>query len=220
MHKIVDIEVESDEIVGQEGGFLGIRRLRLRNRRADGSLSARYTCDFLVRPYGLDAVVLALYHRTAGGTQVLVRDGLRPALRFGRPAGEVPVPDRRAYLLFTEVVAGIVEPEDEGVEGVRRRAAAEAHEEAGYRVDPESVVMLGDVFPTPGAMAEKFWLTAAEVADPAAQDPPDGDGSPMEEGCATRWMPLDEAIRACVRGDIEDAKTELCLRRLRDWLEA
>ena len=29
-------------------------------------------------------------------------------------------------------------------------------------------------------------------------------------------MDLDEAIAACVRGEIEDAKTELVLRRLRD----
>jgi ADP-ribose pyrophosphatase len=67
-------------------------------------------------------------------------------------------------------------------------------------------------------MAEKFWLAAVEVADPAAQRPPRGDGSPMEEGVTTRWLELDQAIAACVAGEIEDAKTELTLRRLRDLL--
>jgi ADP-ribose pyrophosphatase len=218
MDNIVELVVDSDQVVGREGGFLAIRRLRLRNRRADGSLSEPYTCDFLVRPYGVDAVVVALYHRAADGVRVLLRDGLRPPLALGRVPEHLPVPDRRPYLLFTELVAGIIEREDVGIEGVKRRAAEEALEEAGVRVDPESVMLLGDVFPSPGAMAEKFWLTAAEVEDPDDHQPLHGDGSPMEEGGSIRWMLLDEAIAACVRGDIEDAKTELALRRLKDRL--
>jgi hypothetical protein len=35
----------------------------------------------------------------------------------------------------------------------------------------------------------------------------------------TWWVDLDEAIAASVRGELEDAKTELGLRRLRDWLQ-
>jgi ADP-ribose pyrophosphatase len=42
----------------------------------------------------------------------------------------------------------------------------------------------------------------------------------MEEGAELRWVALDEAIRLCVAGEIEDAKTELVLRRLRDRLAA
>jgi ADP-ribose diphosphatase len=41
-----------------------------------------------------------------------------------------------------------------------------------------------------------------------------GDGSPLEEGADLRWRPLADAIAACERGDIEDAKTEIALRRL------
>jgi len=40
----------------------------------------------------------------------------------------------------------------------------------------------------------------------------------MEEAVTTRWLDLDRAIAACVAGDLEDAKTELGLRRLRDYL--
>ncbi len=40
----------------------------------------------------------------------------------------------------------------------------------------------------------------------------------MEEGATLTWRPLDEAIAACEAGDIEDAKTEVALRRLRDRL--
>lgn len=216
---IVGFAIETDELVGRDGGFLAIRRLRMRNRRADGSLSEPYLCDFIVRPYGLDAVIVAVYHRTETGVRVLVREGLRPALALGRSADLVPVAETREYLYLTELVAGIIEADDQGVDGIRARAAAEVYEEAGFRVAAERIVMLGaSLFPSPGAMAEKFWLAAVEITDPSVQEPLQGDGSPMEEGASTRWLDLDEAIAACVRGEIEDCKTELALRRLRDRL--
>ena len=217
--EVVEIEVQSHEQHGGPGGFLRVERYRLRNRREDGSQSAVYLCDFLGRPKGPDAVVVALFHRDpAGQVSVLLRRGLRPALWLGRSPEVLPVTETRR-LAFTEVVAGIIEAEDQGEDGVRRRAAIEAHEEAGVRVDPASVRFLGaGTFPSPGSMPEKFWLTAAEVADPSAAEVPPTDGSPMEEGARCWWMPLDEAISACVRGEIEDCKTELALRRLRDRL--
>ncbi|MCB9714487.1 MAG: NUDIX domain-containing protein [Myxococcales bacterium] len=217
--EIVDFEVISDTIEGIEGGFMAVRRLHLRNLRDDGSRSERYVCDFVVRPKGVDAVVVAVYHRHAEGVRVLLRDGLRPALAKGRAPEHLPIPDRRLYLCLTEVVAGIIEHDDRGEEGVRRRAALEVEEEAGYVVEPSAVELLGaGSFPSPGSMPERFWLTAVEVADPSSQQPPQGDGSPMEEGATTRWMALDDAIAACVTGEIEDAKSELVLRRLREHL--
>lgn len=217
--EIVEIEVQSHEQLGGPGGFLRVERYRLRNRRDDGSRSREYLCDFLGRPKGPDAVVVVLHHRDAAGVvSVLLRKGLRPALWLGRAPEELPVPEA-PRLRFTEVVAGILEREDVGEDGVRSRAAIEAHEEAGLRVDPASVEFLGaGTFPSPGSMPEKFWLTAARVDDPSAAEVPPTDGSPMEEGARCWWMPLDEAIAACVRGEIEDCKTELALRRLRDAL--
>jgi ADP-ribose pyrophosphatase len=218
MSRIVELEVERHEEVGR-GGFMTIQRYKLRNLRADGSRSPAYDCDFLLRPIGLDAIAVALYSRARGRTEVLVRDGLRPALALGRTGAPHPLPDRREYLFLTEVVAGIVEGEDIGEDGLRQRAALEIAEEAGYQVAPADVILLGaGGFPSPGIIGEKVWLAAAEIADPTAQQPPDGDGSPMEEGSVSRWLGLDEAIAACVAGDIEDFKTELALRRLRDHL--
>jgi ADP-ribose pyrophosphatase len=213
------IEILSDDVIGREGGFLAIRRLRVVNLRPDGTRSPPYLCDFLVRPKGIDAVVVAVYARAGGRVQVLLRDGLRIPLAVGRPPGEPPIPDARAYLFFREVVAGIVERHDLGEAGVRARAALEVEEEAGYKVDPADVVLLGaGSFPSPGAMAEKFWFTCVEV-DPGAGGHPAGDGSPMEEGARLEWLDLDDAIAACVRGDIEDAKSEIVLRRLADRLK-
>ncbi len=216
--EVVGYEIESDELVGG-GGFLSLRRLRMRNRRADGSLSDRFLVDFVVRPVGLDAVVVVVWRRVGDEVEVLVRYGLRPAAKLGRQPSELPLPDRRDYLFVTELVAGILEAGDDGEEGICRRAAAEVFEEAGYRVADSAVELLGGpVFPTPGSMPEKFWLAQVEVQADAVQQALGGDGSPLEEGASTEWLMLEDAIQRCMRGDIEDAKTELGLRRLRDWL--
>lgn len=217
--KVVDLQIDGDAIQEIRDGFLAVRRLHLRNIRDDGSRSAGYVCDFLVRPKGIDAVVVAIYHRAADGVRVLLREGLRPALTMGRTTADLPIADEEPYLRLTEVVAGIIERGDKGRRGVLERAAIEVEEEAGYRVSAEAVRFLGaGSFPSPGSMPEKFWFTAVEVDDPSAQKPAAGDGSPMEEGSSTRWVLLDEAIDACVKGQVEDAKTELVLRRLRDDL--
>jgi ADP-ribose pyrophosphatase len=219
MKDVIGYEVEHDALSTDEAGFFRIRRLRLRNRRADGSLSEPYACEFVVRPKGTDAVAVAIYTRTGGRVQVLVREALRPALAFGREASALAVPDARPRLGSAEVVAGIVERSDRGERGLRERTVAEIAEEAGYEVSPESVVFLGaGTFPTPGSMAEKYWLLAAEIEDIEARSTPRGDGSPMEEGGRITWMDLDEAIDACVAGRIDDAKTELVFRRLADAL--
>jgi len=219
MPRIAGLEIETDERIGQ-GGFLTIRRLMLRNRREDGSRSRLYLCDMLERPMGLDAVVVAIFTRARGPVEVLLRDALRPSLVLGRGGSSpIAVADTRDRLRFPELVAGIIEAEDKGEEGIRHRAALEVAEEAGYQVRAADVVLLGaGSFPVPGMIAERWWLTAVEVAAPDQQPAPQGDGSPMEEGAESRWMPLGQAIAACVSGAIEDAKSELTLRRLKDHL--
>ncbi|HEY8146431.1 MAG TPA: hypothetical protein VIG06_27300 [Kofleriaceae bacterium] len=220
MPKVAGVEIEKEERIGP-GGFLTIRRLIVRNRREDGSRSREYLVDMIERPMGLDAVVVAIFTRARGPVEVLLRDALRPSLILGRDGtSPTPVPDGRDRLRFPELVAGIIEAEDRGEAGVRHRAALEVAEEAGYQVRAADVLLLGaGSFPVPGMIAERWWLTAVEVTDPDHQPLPEGDGSPMEEGAESRWMPLADAISACVAGVLEDTKTELTLRRLRDHLE-
>ncbi|MCC6993486.1 MAG: NUDIX hydrolase [Deltaproteobacteria bacterium] len=242
--EVVGLEVVDSRLVGREGGFLGLRRMRLRVVRGDGTRSAEILNDFVERPKGLDAVAVAIWARGTGGggavaegagggggaddeggggglggVQVLVRQGMRPTIFFGRAPEQLVVPDPARRLFVAEVVAGIVEVADRGEAGLRRRAAAEVEEEAGYVVAPEAVVLLGGgVLLSPGAMSERCFLAAVEV-DPAARVAHiQGDGSPMEDGARSRWWGLDDAIAACTRGELDDAKTELALRRLRDHL--
>ena len=201
------LEVVSDQRVGQ-GGFLQLRRLVLKNRREDGSLSRSYPCDFIERPVGLDAVAVVLFEAGAvAAPRVLLRDALRPALTLGRPDG--------VSYWCSEVVAGLIENGDVGEDGLRRRAVQEIAEEAGYVVAPESVIFLGSpVHMSPGVIAERIWIMAVGV-DPTTASAPTGDGSPMEESHRSRWLPLEAALTDCV-----DAKTEIALRRFRDHLAA
>ncbi len=201
------IEIVSDERVG-EGGFLRLRRMRLKLVRADGSVTQEGLWDYVERPIGLDAVVIALYRRAPeGAVEVLLRSGVRVPVQFGRPHPP-------ANLLLPELVAGIVEPDDR----IEQRAADEALEEAGLRIEPESVQLLGPpMFPSPGMCAEMFHFVCAEVRDGVAVQP-QGDGSPFEEGAQLEWVSLGEALERCERGEIQDLKTEVGLRRLRDAL--
>jgi ADP-ribose pyrophosphatase len=200
------IEKLGDEKVG-EGGHLLIRRLKLRMHGTQGEQTAIGHWDFVERPMGLDAVVLVLWRRASAGIEVLLRSGLRVPLQFGRPSEEA------RPLLFAELVAGILE----GGDDLQERAAAEALEEAGLRVLARDVHELGPpMFPTPGMCAELFHFASCEVAADAAAELPRGDGSPFEEGAKLEWLTLDEALRRISRGELQDLKTEIGLRRLRD----
>ena len=204
--ELKSIDLISDERAGQ-GGHLIIRRLKMRLVLADGSRTREGAWDFVERPMGLDAVVLCLWRRGPAGVEVLLRSGLRVPLQFGRP--------EQRPLLFTELVAGILEPGDD----LQERAAAEALEEAGLKVSSGSVQQLGGpMFPTPGMCAEQFHFAACEVPAAAVAIEPQGDGSPFEQGARLEWVSLDEAFARIARGELQDLKTELALRRLRDSL--
>jgi ADP-ribose pyrophosphatase len=219
-HEVVGFDVLDDVTVG-EGGFLRLRRLRLRAVRADGSRSREGTYDFVERPHGLDAVVVALYHRRDDGqVEVLLRRGIRPPITFGRPDSPTVARGRTQPPVFvTEVVAGVIERGEESEPAIRERAAAEALEEAGVVIAPDDLERLGGPsYASAGMCAEQLHFTACEVRDPRAARRPVGDGSPFEEGAKIVWVPLDEALRRCNSGLIEDQKTEIALRRLDDHL--
>lgn len=209
------LEIVGDELVGT-GGYYAIRRFSLRNVRDDGSVSAPYNNDAIIRPHGQDSVVCVIFARPAGGgIRVLVRDGLRPTVYLLRKAEHAPLPEGPPGMFVTELVAGVIEYGDR----LEDRAAAEIREEAGFIVDPANVHALGaGMFGSPGPFSEKEYFVAVEV-DPDAQLPElETDGSPMEEAATTRWLDLDTAITACVRGEINDLRCEIGLRRLRDHL--
>jgi ADP-ribose pyrophosphatase len=218
MPRVDEIQIIEDRTATSrcDEGFLRLKRLRARNRRADGSLSPEYPIDLIDRPT-LDAVAVCLWARTPRGVEVLTRLGLRPAAYFRR--GKASALPERDYLLVEEIVAGVLEPGERGLDALRRRGAAEAREEAGLEIAPQGLVPLGGpFFVLPGIASEKIHLLAGEVGRGEAEGlhdaPHEGDGSPLEEGALLRWRGLHAAVAACEAGEIEDAKTEIAFRRL------
>jgi len=212
-HAVTGIEVVEDVTARSrcDEGFLHVKRLVCRNRHADGSTSRDYRVDVVDRPIP-DAVAVLIWRRGSAGTEVLTRKTLRPAAYF-RASLPLPLPDPRPYLLLEELVAGVLEPHDRGEAGLRRRAAEETLEEAGFRVSPDDVELVGgSFFLAPGILSEKIHPTAVEVTG-LAQETPKGDGSPLEEGATLHWWPIDALLEACRTGDVEDAKTEILLGR-------
>lgn len=194
-------------------GFLKLRRLRLRNRHADGGTSDEYSCDILSREH-VDAVVISLYEiDDERRVWVVLKEGVRPAvyLRKDKPLFR---PDPREYLTVTELAAGVLESEDAAAGGVAARAAAEAWEECGLRLLPAIVARLGgEMFPSPGVTDEKVYFRSAPVAVADAQGAM-GDGSVMEEATHVVVLELADAVARCRRGEIPDMKTEIGLLRL------
>jgi ADP-ribose pyrophosphatase len=210
---VTGLEVVADVTSGSrcDEGFLHVKRLVCRNRHADGSSSRDYRVDVVDRPIP-DAVAVLIWRRGPGGLEVLTRKTLRPAAHF-RSTLPLPVPDPRPYLLVEELVAGVMESEDRGAAGLRRRAAEETREEAGFRVSPDEVELLGgSFFLAPGILSEKIHPTAVEVTG-RAQEAPEGDGSPLEEGATLQWWPIEALLAACRTGAVEDAKTEIMVGR-------
>jgi ADP-ribose pyrophosphatase len=193
-------------------GYLHVRRLRVRNRRADGTHSPAYRVDVIDRPQ-LDAVAVVVWRRRDDHVELLTRQNLRPAA-FLRKGKVPPMADPRSYLYCEEIVAGLLEESDRGEEGLKHRAVTEVLEEAGYRVSPEAVTLLGaPFFVAPGIISEKIFLTAVEVTGIQATLP-GGDGSPLEEGGAVRWRTSAQLRAAIASGEVQDAKTEIGLNRL------
>ena len=212
--QVVAIEIVEDRSATSrwDEGFLWLRRLQCRNRRSDGSFSPVYRVDVVDRPK-LDAVAVVIYRRRGTQLEVLTRQNLRPAAYF-RIGKQRAIPDSQPHLRVEEIVAGVLEDSDRGEEGLRLRAALEVGEEAGIKVAPEEIQLLGGpFFVAPGIISEKVFLTAVDVTGKAQVEPP-GDGSPLEEGSMLRWCEAVRLLEDCRTGRLQDAKTEIGLTRL------
>ena len=192
--------------------WLRLRRPLLVAHGAHGD-SEPFTYDIAEREL-LDAVVVVPHFRGADGRRhVFLRSAIRPPVALRDPA-VWPVPERPTLGLLWEVVAGLLEPDERSSEGLRRCAARELHEELGAELSPEQMLPLGpSAFPSPGVIGERHFFFHAEV-DPARLVPPPEDGSVLERDAAIVSLSLEDALAAVRAGDVEDAKTELALRRL------
>jgi ADP-ribose pyrophosphatase len=193
--------------------YLTIRRLELRAQFPDGSVSEPFFYDVVERK-ALDAVVIAPHFRDeAGARKVLLRSALRPPVAF-RPKTAWPMPERETLGGLWEFPAGLVEADERSEDGLRRCAVRELYEETGAEVAPAAMLPLGpSLFPCPGVIGERHFFFHAEI-DASSLVPPVEDGSVLERQATLVTVTLEDALALVRAGEIEDAKTEIALRRL------
>lgn len=194
-------------------GFLRLLRPRVRVRFTDGTVSEPFVYDVIDRTR-LDAVVIAAHYvGTDGRRMVFLRTAVRPPVAL-RPPASRPIPERPTLGNLWELPAGLVETDEQSAEGLRRCAARELFEELGLEVAPEALRELGpSTFPSPGVVGERHFFFHVEV-EPSRRVKPPEDGSALEHNALIAAIPLDEALDLARAGELEDAKTELGLRRL------
>ena len=221
----LELELVKDVSPAVPTGFLGLTRRQLRVRFPDGERSAPFVYDELARR-AMDAVIIAAHFRRAGRHWVYLRSALRPPLRFRDPALSPrlsptlsPTGARETGALW-ELPAGLIEPGEQSAAGVLEAGRRELWEELGFDVGASDFSPLGPAtWPCPGVMCERHFFLQLEVR-PEQRAEPTLDGSALERYGRVIALPLSDALALCRAGRIEDAKTELGLRRLADALSA
>ena len=94
-----------------------------------------------------------------------------------------------------EIPAGIVDPGEQPAEAMRR----ELTEETGYAAG--RLELLLSTYLAPGYSQELIHIFLAQDLQPAEADPDD------DEILRVRKVPFEDAVAACLRGELTDAKT-------------
>lgn len=211
----IRLEVIEDLSPKGASGFLRLRRRRLRAHYPEGSASEPFEYDEVDRRAIDAAVMLAHYEDARGVPHVYLRSCVRPPVAM-RDKARSPLQDEHDHGGLWELPAGLVEAGEQTPEGVVGTAQRELLEELGFDVERSALQPLGpSVFPASGIIAERQFFFHVAV-DPVQRRAPELDGSPLERFGEVIAVPLSDALSWCATGGIEDAKTELGLRRYAD----
>lgn len=208
----ITLELVEDLSPPDPGGFLRLVRRRYRACYPDGTRSEPFVYDAVDRR-AIDAVVIAAHYVNRGERCVYLRSAVRPPLALRDPRHS-PVPELDRGTGLWELPAGLVELDEQTPEGLAMCASRELAEELGFDQPPDLMRELGpSTYPAPGIIGERHFYFEVEV-DPKTRAEPAHDGSALEHGGLVRGLRIEDALALCARGQIEDAKTELALRRL------
>lgn len=104
--------------------------------------------------------------------------------------------------ILLEVPAGKLEKGEDPLEGGKRELLEET---GGVAVSYRD---LGRMLPTPGYCGETIYMYGAMISHFTAPRPD------QDEFVEPVKVPLDQAVEMCLRGEITDAKTQVCIMKL------
>lgn len=159
---------------------------------------ARLTVDTVTLPNGHTADLEILHHPGGTAAVAIDREGRVCLLHQFRHAAGGAV---------WELPAGRLEPGELPIDTIRR----ELVEEAG--VEAKHILSLGESLSSPGIFTERIHLFLATDLTPVP------DAREAAEVLDVHWVPLDEAVRRALEGQIDDAKTVVGLLRAQYELE-
>jgi 8-oxo-dGTP pyrophosphatase MutT (NUDIX family) len=110
-----------------------------------------------------------------------------------------------------EIPAGLIEPHEQSMP--QHAAAREFLEETGYTADTWQILVRQ--YPSPGFSTEAVTIYLAKQTHPATPEPAEPKPVDPTEIDQVRWIPLDEALALCEKGEINDGKTILGLHLAR-----
>ncbi len=217
MKEIKKIKVVEHRICTQfENPFFVHHKYKLVNIYTDNSESREYNIEFFNRK-GFDCVAVIPYFIKDSKVFVGILKAFRPPLYF-RKDYNLPYKDSRVYNYVYEAVAGSLETEDKGYDGLLNRVVSELEEETGFIVERQNIFSLGgSFFPSHGQSTEKIHLFAADISN-AKTIEAKGDGSVNEELNKIVFFEINELSDMCFKGVVEDPKIEIGIERLKRCL--
>lgn len=201
--------------INNEKSFLRDKHDLVRAHHPNGKISQEFIVSSVVRKrYDAVAVLAYQYDLETKTFHTYLRSCLRPgAMLRDYIASELPEDDHVGN--FYEIPAGLVEPDERGLTGLKLAAAREFDEEIGFTIEPERFEKLGiRVFTMPGICAERIFFFSVELKNSDKRHEPASDGHPLEEDGEVKCLPLNRALNWLDEGYLPDIKTEIGLRRL------
>ena len=190
-----DVKIKSTEVLSDN--FFPLKKVKYEVETSQGSVEEVSREVY----FSSNGATVLLYNREKR-TVILTRQFRLPTFLNNHPTG-----------MMIEACAGIVEDNEDPVEGIRR----EIEEETGYKVEPESVIKIYELYSTPGSVAEMIHYYVAEYD--AGQKVSDGGGLEEEkEDIDVIELPFEEAFIKLHSGEIKDAKTVILLQYARMYL--
>jgi len=203
--------VEHKKCTSFDNPFFVHHRYVLQNVYDSGEVSKPYVNEFFDRK-GLDCVAVIPYKIERQIVYVGILSAFRPPV-YLRKDYSLYV-EESVYKKIYECVAGSLEQEDKGLEGLVLRAKAELLEEAGFDVSVSNFKKLGgSFFPSHGQSTEKIHMFSVDVSS-YDRGVAIGDGSVNEQLNDFIFFEINLLRDMCFKGEVEDPKVEIGITRL------